>query len=144
MTCDGCEFNKQGHCTVSMCAQVRASQYLAKGMGDMLPPWQGVAERGGGQAVNASLTEYLRDLADWIHHEAFHKLPDELEEKADEVRELAQTLESGVVVVPVEEARLAADAVAVYLSMGFQVTQAEIEQMRRFLSRLQQNGGEER
>lgn len=46
-------------------------------------------------------------------------------------------LEAGVVVVPVEEARLAADAVSVYLSMGFQVTQAEIERMKRFLARLQ-------
>lgn len=53
--------------------------------------------------MSKSLTEYLRELADWIHHEAFHKLPDELEEKADEVRELAQTLEAGVVVVPVSK-----------------------------------------
>lgn len=96
--------------------------------------------------MNASLTEYLRDLADWIHHEAFHKLPDELEEKADEVRELAQTLESGVVVVPVEVAQTAVQAIDDMMLLANEAGLApqpgaleRIMSAREALSRLQQN-----
>lgn len=95
--------------------------------------------------MNASLTEYLRDLADWIRHEAFRKLPDELEEKADEVRELAQTLESGVVVVPVEEYEAlvgyAEELDEIESRMGnYSEQRAAI--IRTANTRLQQNGGE--
>lgn len=41
MICEECEFSKDGHCTVGMCAYVRA-QYIAKGLDRMLPPWQQV------------------------------------------------------------------------------------------------------
>lgn len=112
--------------------------------------------------MSKSLPEYLRELADWIHHEAFHKLPDELEEKADEVRELAQTLESGVAVVPVELAQRllkrcrqqqleherlseqAADTGMILSAEAFAAAAAEADAdaLEAILSRLQQHGGE--